>query len=213
MKTIYLVRHGESVVNTSDSYLEGNEFPLTEKGKEQARLIAERASRLEFDTLITSTMQRTRETAEFITQSTGKQPEETSLIVERRFPSALIGRSKTDPEARQLMAVFNHSLEHGGPRVGDGETFDELKERADKTIEYFEHHRSDSLLVVTHGYFLRVLMARVIVGPDLTADSFRPFAWGMRTKNTGLSVLRFDPNDNRGRPWHMLVWNDHAHLG
>lgn len=213
MKTIYLVRHGESVVNVSKRFDEGSEFPLTELGRKQAEILAHRAARLPIDALIASTMQRAQETAAIISAKIGKPVENSDLLVERKFPSSLIGRMKSEPEAQRLMHDFNESLESGGVRVDDADTFEDLRERTSKALALFQSHTADNILAVTHGYFLRVLIARVLFGEQFTARDFKPFAWGLRTKNTGLTVIRYNSDDERGRPWHVITWNDHAHLG
>ena len=89
-KTIFLVRHGESEANVGD-YYKGEGAPLTRKGKKQAEFIAERVSRLPVDVLISSTMERAKETASFISRKIDKSIEYTDLVVERRYPTALIG--------------------------------------------------------------------------------------------------------------------------
>jgi broad specificity phosphatase PhoE len=56
--------------------------PLTEKGQEQAQMIAKRAARLYFDALISSPFTRARETAEAIARATEAGIEYSDLFVE-----------------------------------------------------------------------------------------------------------------------------------
>jgi len=65
MKYIYFVRHGESQANAEITGI-GMDSPLTEKGREQAGFIAERCKRLPIQVIISSTMNRARETAEVV---------------------------------------------------------------------------------------------------------------------------------------------------
>ena len=75
------------------------------------------------------------------------------------------------------------------------------------------------MLVVTHGLFLRMLIATVLLGKDLTGPEYKRFFDATLTKNTGISVLQFleEEHARRDRParrgWILYVYNDHAHLG
>lgn len=211
MKTIYLVRHGESESNVADTFM-GSEAPLTALGREQAQRIAQRATRLTIDALIASPLARTQETAGMIREATGHEIEYSDLFKERILPASIIGRPKSDPKAWATSDAAIRSSEGYGEKVEDTETFVELVERAQQAISFLESHPAKDILVVGHGFFTRVLIARMLFGEALTPEVFAPFVWGIRTRNTGLSVLKCDPADKH-RPWWMLVWNDHAHLG
>ena len=65
---ITLLRHGESVGNAESRWQGQSDFPLTDKGRAQARMLAERWQRenVKFDFLVTSPLTRARETAEII---------------------------------------------------------------------------------------------------------------------------------------------------
>ncbi|HEY4526645.1 MAG TPA: hypothetical protein VJK53_02255, partial [Candidatus Paceibacterota bacterium] len=67
------------------------------------------------------------------------------------------------------------------------------------------------ILIVGHGFLTKMMVARVLYKDSLTAELFEPFPWGVRTINTGITILKYDPNDKH-RPWWLYVWNDHAHL-
>lgn len=212
MKTIYLVRHGESDINVSDTYLDDLSPPLTRLGIQQSQYLAERAKRLTFETLIASPFERTKRTAEMIAEKTGHTIEFNGLFGERTLPAALVGISKSDPDAKALADAAFRSSENGEQKVEGTETFFEMKARAKEALTFLEGRPEKSMLVVGHGYFTRVLIAYMWYGDALTPKEFAPLVWGMRTRNTGISVLRFDPTDTH-RPWWLLVWNDHAHLG
>jgi len=211
MKTIYLVRHGESVINVSDKYEQNSDSPLTENGEKQAARIADRATRLKFDALIASPFLRTKQTAELIAKATGKTIEFHSEFQEREMPHSIVGKAKLDEVAKATVEAAFLSSVTRNPKIGEAETFDELVARADKALEILKSHSSDSILVVGHGFFTRILIARMLYGDAFSPEIFEPFSWGLRTRNTGLSVIHFNPEDTH-RTWWLSVWNDHAHL-
>ncbi|MEM0158845.1 MAG: histidine phosphatase family protein [Thermoplasmataceae archaeon] len=76
MGYVLLIRHGESTANTlgliSDD-LEG--YPLTEKGRRQAERTARELAGIPVDHILTSPVQRCRETATVIGNAIGRKPE------------------------------------------------------------------------------------------------------------------------------------------
>jgi probable phosphoglycerate mutase len=214
-KIVYFVRHGESVANVSGIY-QTPETPLTDRGREQARAIAERAKHIKFEKLVSSPLPRTRETAERIFETTGKQPEYSELFVERLKPKKLQGRKLGEPEADEMYKKWMASLHEGGPKFEDGETFNELVARIDKTLKFLEEQEANSMMVVTSGYFMKGVLARIIFGEDLTPQILKKLESRLKTENTGISIIKWGAYSryrNEGVHWRVLVFNDHSHLG
>lgn len=185
--------------------------PLSEKGREQARQIAERSSRLSLEALVSSTMPRASETAAIISETVRLPVAYSDLFVERKRPAAQQGLIRTNPEAEEMDRGNIRSSSESGYRYADEENFDDLTIRSEKALQYLEHHQSRSILVVTHGLFLRVLLAKAIYGTDLTGVQCTNVIGTMQTANTGITVFTYDAD--RTRPWHVITWNDQAHLG
>jgi len=99
-----------------------------------------------------------------------------------------------------------------GFRHSDEENFDELKERAREALAKMASCTEDTILVVTHGVFLKILFAYVMFAEKLTGLECRKFMALMGMENTGLCVLHYYGEDDE-RPWRIWIWNDHAHLG
>ncbi len=210
-KVVYFVRHGQSEGNISPVF-QTLESPLSAHGKEQAKRIAERVSKLSFEALIASPLARTKETAEAVSAATGKDIEYSELFVERVKPTRLNGKSYDDPEADKLWKSWENSLYTPGLRAEDGENFDDLISRADEALEYLYTRPEKELVVVTHGFFLRTIIARVLLGETLTPDSFRKLQSSIEMENTGLTVLKYGER-YEGTSWMVWIYNDHAHLG
>lgn len=218
MKTIYFVRHGESEDNAGTYLVQGPETALTKLGHEQARFIAERASRLEFDVVIASPMRRAQQTAGYIVEKTGKSLVTEPLVSERSMPTSVIGKPGDDPEVVRIMARREESMIDPAIRVEDAENFSDLTVRAGKALVYLAARPENKILVVSHGIFLRMIVARIIFGESLTGDEFKKVLQAFRTKNTGLTLVEYQPEYGgiEGLPapeWTIRVWNDHAHLG
>ncbi len=212
LKTVYFVRHGQSVDNTAPVY-QSYESPLSELGRKQAAYIAERVAKLSFDSLISSPMQRAKETAETIAKVTSRVPEYSEFLVERIKPSYLYGRPLSDEVARGLWKEWNQTLYTPGKRVGDGENYDDILARANQALQFLQARPERSLVVVTHGFFLRTIVAQVLLGDLLSGEVFKRFQSSAPIENTGLTVLRYQIGGEGLARWYLWVYNDHAHLG
>ncbi|HVY72838.1 MAG TPA: histidine phosphatase family protein [Candidatus Paceibacterota bacterium] len=213
MKKIYFVRHGESDANAGGPLKPENEVSLTELGHEQAEFVGQRATKLGVDVIISSTLFRARQTAEHISQATGLPVETSDLLIERRYPSAGHGRTKDDPILKEILHALEVRFGEDDPKHSDEETFEEIKERVIKALEYLANRPEENILVVTHGITLRILVAVALFGPELTRREAGKIVNVFKTKNTGISYFEYDPELQPHAPWIVRTWNDHAHLG
>ena len=84
METIlFLVRHGETVDNARQIMQGQTQGCLNEKGREQARVVAERLAAESIDAIVASDLQRAIQTAEMIAEPHGLPVVTTPLLRER----------------------------------------------------------------------------------------------------------------------------------
>ena len=207
MKTIYFVRHGESEGNAGP-LLASPTSPLTEKGRQQVKYIANRAKKIPFEIIISSTMTRAKETAEEIRRETEKPIEYSDLFIERRRPAEIYGKPKDDSEILKICQSVIDNFHVSDYHFSNEENFIDLKERAEKALDYLLHRPEEKILVVTHGFFMRIILARVIFGKGLTSYECEKCIEKFHMENTGLSAIF-----NNEKDWWLWIWNDHAHLG
>jgi probable phosphoglycerate mutase len=210
-KVVYFVRHGQSEGNITPVF-QSVESQLTDQGREQAKAMAQRVARLSFEALIASPQSRARGTAEAIVQKTGKSLEFSELFIERTKPTALNGKAYDDEEADHLWKLWERSLYTPGLRAEDGENFDDIILRAEHALDYLLKRPEKELVVVTHGYFMRTIIAHVLLGTSLTGEAFKSFQDKISMENTGISVLRYG-TAYEGTAWRLWIFNDHSHLG
>lgn len=210
MKEVFLVRHGESEGNAGTHY-QNAETPLTQKGVEQAGFMAQRAMKLGLDTILASTMTRAQQTARIIAEAVGVPFASSELFVERRRPAEQINQPKDDPLVMAAEEAIMRSSSISGMRFSDEENFDDLNVRSAQALALLESLPGQKILVVTHGVFLRNIVAQVIFGQRLTGEDCGRVLESFIASNTGITVLQFNPD--RNKQWKLLTWNDHAHLG
>lgn len=204
---IYLVRHGESEAN-AQQIKQGTDGELSNKGKQQASFLAERLSQIPLENIISSPVLRAKQTTEIINKKLNLPVTSSELFVERKTPTELIGKPLQSPEVLKTMQKMYDNYHTFDWHYSDEENFFDLKTRALKALDELAKSPIKNSLVVTHGGFLRILIACVIMGNTLNSKEYLKFNSALKATNTGITLIRYINN-----AWELIVWNDHAHLG
>lgn len=216
--TLYLVRHAQSEANRSNLW-QFEVGPLTDEGKKQAHALGERFRSISFDAILTSDFERAKETADIIAADIGweKGVITTPLFGERRRPSEMRGQQKENLEIKkiELSAKEHYEKNEHDWKYSDEESFNELVERARQAAHFCLTQKQQTLLVVTHGTFMRLFVCFLIFGDDFSPRVFQKTVERWRTTNGGITLLRRFPDRGSGvlDGWSLSVWNDRAHLG
>lgn len=213
-KTIYFVRHGQSIDNVEPVF-QGVDSPLSPEGEKQAGQIANRLSHLEFEALVASPVKRAKQTAEAIAKATGKNIHFSDLFVERIKPSSVgEGKPWKDKEAQRIWREWDETYLSANSNVKfeDGENYVEIIKRADDALKYLLDRPEQTIVVVTHGYFLRTLLSRAVFEEHLTPVIMRQFQDHARSENTGITVLKYIDAFEQAPAWRLWIYNDHAHF-
>ena len=211
---IYFVRHGESESNAGDILL-GPTTGLTPKGREQAAFVAERLKKIPIDIILSSTLTRAKQTAEIVNDELSKPIQFSDLLIEKKTPSEKIGKPKDDPERLKIDEVINKNFNVTGWHYSDEENVEDLMERGFKALAFIKKQKAENILVVTHGLFMRMIIARITMGETLTSKEFWRFMITFETENTGITVCEREDviPGIRDNEWKISSWNDSAHLG
>jgi broad specificity phosphatase PhoE len=154
---VVLVRHGETEWSRDGKHTGHTDVPLTERGREQARVVGEALRGREFALVLTSPLARALETSRLA--GFGDVAEQRDDLMEWDY-GAYEGR--TTPEIRVEQPGW--TVWHGS--VPDGETIDDVAARVDRVIAELRSLEGDALLF-GHGHLLRVLTARWLgLGPE-----------------------------------------------
>jgi enolase len=173
-----VLRHGESVWNKENRFTGLTDVLLSENGKMEAREAGYILRNVPFDTVFTSTLQRTIDTGSIIAaQQRVDQPprfrSDTSLC-ERDYGN-LTGKNKTELAelyGPELVKTWRRSYFDGPPQ---GENLDDVTKRAGK---YYDEHIAPLLaenrhvLLVSHGNTLRALFVHLGIKTEKTVESF-----------------------------------------
>jgi 2,3-bisphosphoglycerate-dependent phosphoglycerate mutase len=185
MYHITLLRHAESVGNANGYHQGQAEFPLTERGRAQARALGAywQSHGVVFDYCISSPQSRTRETAEIVAAVLGLKVEYDPVWMER--DNGVYAGLHQD-EAQQLYPYPEFQPLYA--RIGDtGESEWELYLRGGRAIQSILHREPARYLVVSHGAILNMTM-RALMGISPQAN-FRGARFKFR--NTAFVTLTY----------------------
>ncbi|MBD3280267.1 hypothetical protein GF389_01955 [Candidatus Dojkabacteria bacterium] len=163
---ILFVRHGESVDDIEDRYGGWADYDLTEKGRMQAAECAGKITSLNenFEIVLSSPLKRAFQAAEIISNRIGLETEVFDYLKERNLNGILTGLVRSEAKEKYPDLVQKHSnyeYVHGSEREED---FDE---RVRVAMDLMKDMPYDSLVVVTHGLFLKALF-REMMRIDIT---------------------------------------------
>ncbi|MBA3365507.1 MAG: histidine phosphatase family protein [Actinobacteria bacterium] len=155
MTTILLTRHGETDWNLQRRVQGHVDRPLNDRGREQARALAEELRDEHFDAVYSSDLARAQETAAIVARHRGLDVSTLPALREKNFGS---WEGLTDAEV-----LSRYPAARSGP-WGDGESTEEVADRVMGAIlEISERHPDARVLVVTHGGPIRAVLSRAHV--------------------------------------------------
>lgn len=196
------LRHGESVGNAESRWQGQSDYPLTERGRAQARALAEqwKSEGMKFDLAITSPLLRAKETAEIITSALKVKLETDEIWLERDIGEM---EGLTAEEVRQIpQPPYVTPYDSVG---GDGEGDWALFLRAGQALHDLLRRPTGSYLIVSHGGLLNQLMHAIVgVAPHVDPSGVR-----FRFENTSFARVFYLPHQHR---WVIETLNDHMHL-
>ena len=166
---IYFVRHGETVLTPMRKFSgTGSLDPvLTADGLAQAELVAQEIAKLKPEVLISSPLQRTRQTAEAIARATGLEIEFDEAWFELSFGS---WDGKSIEEVKEESPdEYQAWLDSSSYRPGGGESYDQAAIRIEAAIEALvAKYPGKRVVVVTHNGVIKSAVRVAIDGPATT---------------------------------------------
>ena len=164
---LYLVRHGQTPYNAEHRLQGQTDIPLSEVGREQARLLGERlkAEGARFDALYCSRLMRARETAGIIGSYIGLEP----VVIEgvEEIDLGLFENHSFEECAVLYPLAYADFKEKGNlSNAHGGESSYEVLNRARKALLALPEAKKGSALVVSHGAVIGFIRA-FIAGADL----------------------------------------------
>lgn len=203
MTKLYLVRHGETILNQMEKMQGWIDSPLTKAGLDDAIRVGKKLADVKFDSVYTSDMMRTICTAEEIIRQS-KVNKEIDITSNAKYREIYFGsfEGESREESWKKIGKFYgleskiEILQHiGFKRMLDlvkktdslhiAEDGDEIQQRISQGLSIFENVKERNILLVTHGMLIHAIAAK-FGGKDII-DRGMP-------NNGSITVLNFSSN-------------------
>jgi alpha-ribazole phosphatase len=163
---LYLVRHGELVTSHEWRYVGHMDVVLNDKGRAQIARLARRISMEKIDTLLSSDLMRTVESAWIIGKAIGIEPG-----ADPAFREVHLGRweglTREEIIERFPQEFDLRSLDIANYRIQGGESFADMRDRViPKLTACLEQYQGKNMLLVAHGGVNRIILCHAL-GLDL----------------------------------------------
>ena len=158
--TIYLVRHGETPLTPFRKFSgDGPLNPaLTAKGLLEADLVAQEIAKIQPDALITSPLQRTRQTAEIISKATGLPISVDAIWTECSF--GVWDGMSIDEVREAFPEEYAHWLASTSYAPPEGESYESAMARAlQGLLGLVDEYPGKKVCVVTHNGIIKTALA------------------------------------------------------
>lgn len=170
MKTLYLIRHGESEADILKVHEGRADFPLTERGRQQAAAMGRwMAENTEIRMIFASTLLRASQTAGYLAEATGLPVTHDTDLME--FNNGLLAGLPFEEAARRYPRVENLPPDKS---VYGQETQLEFRARADRALAKCLAQVPDgsAAAIVSHGGMINQLFASLIGLPPAHSVRF-----------------------------------------
>ncbi|PIE57308.1 MAG: alpha-ribazole phosphatase [Desulfobulbus propionicus] len=181
---LYLIRHGETESNRAGVLMGSTDVPLNEHGREQAARLRDRINALRVDTVFSSPLQRTMETAAILFGA--GQPIITDSSIQEFHFGEWEGLHYKEIEQQFPQQWQSWLVNWEETRIPGGEAFGAFKHRVITFVtELVAANSGRNLAVVSHGGCLRTLLAHLFCGDVGTGY------WKFKVDNAALTEIEF----------------------
>jgi broad specificity phosphatase PhoE len=181
--TVYLVRHGQTNWNLIGRIQSVEDVPINEKGKRQAKVLAQKLKHIPFQSVYTSGLKRTGQTAAILLEGRSMEIETDKRFAERNF-GHWEGRFKCEYLASDIK------------ERGDVESDASVAKRVFEALGDVAHVcKTGNVLIVSHGSVLRNVVTSLL---NLPSHIVKP-------ENTAYVVLDFHNGEWKITEMHHIT--------
>ena len=164
---LYFVRHGESEANIQHVISNrASPFGLTERGREQAHVLADGLKDIPFTTMYSSPVLRARETADILYQSLNLPYRVTEAL--REYDCGIL-EEKSDEVSWSLHRKYyeDWTLRRNFLNKPEGgESFVDIQNRFLPFIESLKHNNEGHILLIGHGGLFHLMLPLILTNID-----------------------------------------------
>jgi broad specificity phosphatase PhoE len=200
MSEIFIIRHGETTWNREEVFRGRADVPLSERGREQARLLADALRDARIEAIYSSPLLRATETAAPLAAALGINVVTDERLIDMSF-GTWEGRARTEIESAEpeLYRVWHEEPQRF--RAPGGESLSEVLARAWPAFEEIaRRHETGRAAVVSHRVVCKLLLCAAI---GIREAGF----WRLRVDTASVSAVARSEHG-----WVVTRLNDTHHL-
>ena len=201
---LYLIRHGQSAGNAEGRFGGHSATPLSDLGREQARLTAQALARENISAIYASDLFRTMQTAEPLAELLNIPVVATPAFRERHVGvlEGLTFDESKEAHPRDYYALVNRNIHHV---ITDGESYRHLLRRATAELrDILRTHQGEKIAVFSHTGVICFLTLNLIGAINRHT---RQTPW-LVTSNCGINRFEIRGRNNV----RVMAMNDTRHL-
>ena len=184
MTEIILIRHGETKWNVEGVFRGRIDIELNETGLKQTELLGKYLSKRKICAVCASPLKRVVRTAEIIASFHGLEVEPEPGLVDFDFGEwEGLSRQKVEDKYKKLYDVW--AVRPDKVRVPDGETLDEVRDRAMAVVDDVIARYEGAVALVAHRVINKVLICAML-GLD------NSYFWKIKQDNCGVTTFFHD---------------------
>lgn len=197
---IYLIRHGAK--EDDDKNMDTSN--LTMEGRIQAKLVGKRLKEYGIQRIYCSTMVRALQTAEEINTYTQVEIMPRAGIKEMCMGDwDLKGKAYVEKVHAEYMKKF-YLYKEDLPWPPNGETGQEVWERAKVILDEISQSSLEEVAVVTHGGVIRSVICGLLEAPQ-----YKRFMIGQKLENCSITWIKYN---SKTKQYMIHTINEHTHL-
>ena len=180
---IILTRHGETIENREGRFMGHLPGKLSEKGLEQAKLLALRLKEEKIDKIFSSDLARASDTTNEVAKFHPDIPLEFTERIRERFLGEIQGVRKID------LGLDPKELIAGRIESNDGETQEKMFNRAKEFVDNLKQNcPEETILIIAHNGINLALTTKILEKP------FEEYLTAEPQDNCAVTIFEFDKN-------------------
>lgn len=200
MTRLYIVRHGQTKWNIESRAQGSKNIELTEKGREQAKLLAQRIKDYEIDCIYSSDLDRAFDTAMMIGKEKNLQVSKIEGLREMCFGEwEGLTNDKIKEDYMEHYTIWRNKPHQA--HIPGGEKLVEVQKRGLKAIhEIITNNKNKNILIVSHGITIKTILLGIL---DIDLSNL----YKIRQDNTCMNLIEYKDYGPV-----IVSLNDTAHL-
>ena len=141
---LYVIRHGETIINAKKLANGRNFIGINKEGKKQAKVASEKIKNFNIDLIICSPLRRTKQTCKIINKNK----------IEVIYDNRLLERDTASMQFKKVSGIDNNEWYDPNKDIvyKDAEGFKSVIKRVEELLEEIQYKYKDkNILLVTHG--------------------------------------------------------------